>query len=207
MSLLEAFQRLTTNRRPLQVDSDNNLYVVQGLPKYARLAAEGKLFAFDTHAGTAKAPVTAPPTTSPEWALYNFSKDEYLVVLTAAITLISGTAGLGLALMGAVAAGLQTPVTADYASTIKSCLDGSRTQPDFYVTNNPTLINTPAWVPLDATKVNSVATNSVGDSMIAPVEGQLIAKPNGGVVAFEAVGETGTTALYSVSGIAAMVKL
>lgn len=192
----------------LSMDEFGGLQVSQLLPQYARLAAAGKLFAFDTHAGTAKAPVTAAPTTSPEWALYNFSENESLVLLQAACTLKSGTAGLGLALMAAAAKGPQTAVTSGYASSVISCLDGSQRTPDVYVANNPTLINgTPAWHVLDATRVNTVATDSVGDGLVAKTEGAFIARPNGGMVAFEVVGETGTSALFSVSGIFAMLEL
>lgn len=205
--ILEAIFRKGGHKAPVNLDPCGNLYVVQDLPPLTRLAAEGRLFVVDTHAGTAKAPVTAPPTTSPEWGLYNASQKDTLVVLKAAVTLISGTAGLGLAIMGAVASGLQTPVTADYASAVKSCLDGSQKKPDFFVTNNPTLINTPAWFPFEGTKVNTVATDSVGDTLVAPVDGVLTAHPGGGMVAFEAVGETGTTALFSFSALVAMVEL
>lgn len=190
------------------LDEFGSLSVSQYLPKYARLVAAGKVYAFDMHAGTAKAPVTAAPTTSPEWGLYNASPTETMVVLRAGCTLKSGTAGLGLALMMASALGPQTAVSADVASAIKTCLDGSKRVPDVYLTNNPTLIGgTPAWVTLQTTKVNTVATDSVGDGLEADVDGMFIARPNGGMVALEVVGETGTSALYTVSFVVAMLEL
>lgn len=189
-------------------DSYGNTLVTQFLPQYAELVARGRVFAVDTHAGTAKAPVVAAPTTSPEWGLYNASPNLSLVVLQIACTLKSGTAGLGLALMAASAKGPQTAVAADYTAAIKSCLDGSQRTPDAFITNNPTLVGgTPAWSVLDATRVNTVATDSVGDGLVAKVDGLYIARPNGGMVAFEVVGETGTTALFSVSAIFAMLDL
>lgn len=210
MDLMGQVRRLgrVSGKQPLPLDEFGAVPVSQALPPYARLAAAGKLFAVDMHAGTAKAPVTAAPTTSPEWGLYNASETESLVVLQAACTLKSGTAGLGLALMAAVAKGPQTAVSSDYASTVKNCLDGSQKTPDFFLTNNPTLIGgTPAWSVLAATAVNTVATDSVGDGLVADVGGLLIARPNGGMVAFEVVGEVGTTALFSVSFIVAMLEL
>jgi len=51
----------------LGMDEFGNVSISHALPYYARLAAGGKLFAIDMHAGTAKAPVVAAPTTSPEW--------------------------------------------------------------------------------------------------------------------------------------------
>lgn len=192
----------------LSADEFGGLPTSMLLPPYARLAAQGKLFAIDMHAGTAKAPVVAAPTTSPEWGLYNASANESMVVIQASCTLKSGTLGLGLALMGAVAKGAQTAVAADYSGTIKNCLDGSQKVPDVWLTNNPTLIGgTPAWHVLDATRGDEVANDSVGSGLVAKVDGMLIAKPGGHMVAFELVGETGTTALFTVSFIVAMLRM
>ena len=180
--------------------------VSQILPAYAELNRRGALFALDTHAGTAKAPVVAAPTTSPEWALINYDPTRTMFVLQAACTLKSGTTGLGLALMMASAIGPQTAVTADYASSVKSALDGSQTRPNVWITNNPTLVGgTPAWAVLEATRVNTIGTDSVGDGLIARVDGLFSAAPGGGAIAMEVVGETGTSALFSVSFIIAMV--
>ena len=191
------------------LDEFGGLVTSEFLPKYARLAAAGKLYAVDMHAGTAIAPVTAAPTTSPQWGLYNPSTTESLIVIQAAVTLKSGTAGLGLTMMMAAARGPQTAVSADYAGTIKSCTNGSQQQPDFFLTSNPTLVGgTPAWSVLRATAVNTVATDSVGDGLVADnLEGIFIAKPNGGMVAMEVVGETGASALFTVSFIVAMLLL
>lgn len=189
-------------------DEFGNALVSQLLPPYAKLAAAGKLFAVDMHAGTAKAPVVAMPTTSPEWGIYNASPNESVVVLEAACSIKSGTQGLGLALVGAAALGPQTAVTSDYASTVKNCLDGSQRKPDFYLTNNPTLVGgTPAWSVLAATGGNVIAQVNIGDGLVAKVDGKLIARPNGGMVAFEVVGPTGTAALFTVSFLVAVLDL
>jgi len=118
-----------------------------------------------------------------------------------------GASGEGSAILLPQAPANQTAVTGDYSSTIKTCLDGSDKKPACWVTNNPTLINTPAWFPFAGTQVNSVATDSVGDSLIGDPEGALQAKPNGGMVAFEALGETGATALFTFAALIAMVRL
>lgn len=200
--------RLSGGDYALGQDEFGNLTVSQALPKYARLAAAGKLFVLDMHAGTAKAPVTAAPTTSPEWGLYNASESESLVLLKVGCSLKSGTAGLGLEIMGAAAIGKQTAVTSDYTSAVKSCCDGSQRKPDAFLTNNPTLVGgTPGWLILENTKVNSVGNDGVGEGLVADVDGALIARPGGGMVAIEIVGETGTTALYTVSFLVAMLEL
>ena len=203
-------------RRPARVGSDTRriglsefgqVGVDLYLPPYARLAYTGKLFAFDTSAGTAKAPVVAAPTTSPEWALYNASKSHCLVVLEVACTMKSGTQGLGLAIMGAAAIGAQTAVTSDYTAAIKSCLDGSARKPDAYVTNNPTLVGgTPSWHVYAADNGNIIAQANIGSGLVANIDGKLVARPNGGMVAFEVFGPTGTNALYVFSAVVAMIE-
>ncbi len=185
------------------------LLMSQLLPPYAKLAAVGKVFAIDMSGGTAIAPVTAMPTTSPQWGLYNASATEHMIVIRASINLQSGTAGLGLSIVGAAARGVQTLVSADYAGTLKTPTNGSAGQgPSVFLDDNPTLVGgTPAWFAFEGTKVNTVATDSVGDTIVAPVDGLLVAPPGGHMVAFEVVGETGTSALYDFQALIAMVNM
>ena len=178
----------------------------QILPVYAELARRGALFAIDAHAGTAIAPVVAAPTTSPSWGLYNYSIDRRMYLLDVAVTLKSGTAGLGLAMMVATAIGPQTQDASDYAGTIKSALDGSGNTPPIVLADNPTLIGgTPAWVVVENSKLNEVATDSVGGGLVAKLDGKFVAMPRGGMVALEVVGETGTTALFTPSFLVALL--
>lgn len=196
-----------TGQESVGLDEFGNMSISMGLPDYARLAAAGKLFGVDMHAGTAKAPVVAAPTTSPEWMLYNASANEMLVVIQAAFTLKSGTQGLGMVMMGAVAIGDQTLVSADYTAAVKTCLDGTQRKPDAYLTNNPTLVGaTPSWLVLAADTGNSIAQVNIGSGLTARLDGMLAARPKGGV-AFELVGATGTAALFSFSAIFAMVDM
>src|SRR3990167_2801708 len=212
MALLEAvvrsWQRLARGLHSPSLDEFGNFLVSQALPPYAKLAAAGKLYAVDTSAGTAKVPATAMPTTSPEWGLYNASSSETLVAILACAHLSSGTTGLGVSIVGAAAIGPQTAVTSDYASATKTCLDGSQKKGDFYIVNNPTLVGaTPAWVPFDGTKMDNIAQVAVGVTLKAEVSGLLVAKPNGGMVAFEGVGAAGTSDLYDFMAIVAMLEM
>lgn len=184
-----------------------DVHVSQFLPPLARLALEGKIYTIDTSGGTAIAPVVAMPTTSPQWGLYNASPDETLVVLKVAVSLQGGTAGLGLSIVGAAAIGAQTVVAADYAGTVKSRSNGSAVGPDVFLKDNPTLVGgTPAWFSYAQTQVNSIAVNGVGSGLKADIDGALVAGPGGQMVAFEIVGETGTTALFDFMAVIAMVK-
>ena len=140
------FGRAGINRSPegqfgaIATDPLSGQLVSGLLPPYAQLAAAGKVFAIDMSGGTAIAPVTAMPTTSPQWGLYNFSANEHMIVIRASVNLASGTAGLGLSIVGAAALGTQTAVTADYAGTTKSATNGSGSSPSVYLDSNPTLM-------------------------------------------------------------------
>ena len=189
-------------------DSLSGALVSQLLPPNAQLSAAGHLFAIDMSGGTAIAPVVAMPTTSPQWGLYNSSTTETMIVLRASANLSVGTAGLGLSIVGATALGVQTLVTSDYSGTIKSCLNGNGKQPSVLLKDNPTLVGgTPAWFAFEGTKVNTLGTDSVGDTLVAPVDGILTAPPGGHMVAFEVVGEVGAAALYDFQAIIAMVRM
>ena len=209
---LEAEVRRLNQRKSGEVlpslDEFGNLSISQGLPKWARLAASGQLFTIDMSAGTAIAPVTAAPVASPQWGLYNADPRLCLVPVKVSISLTSGTAGLGLAVMGAAALGPQTVVSADYASTTKTCNDGSKRAPNIYLDSNPTLMGgTPAWITLENTKLSDLATVSIGAGLSYDIDGLFIARPTGGMVAFEVVGPTGTTALFDIQIVVAMLEL
>jgi len=187
----------------IKASKEGALWVAQYLPAYALLNAKGVVFGFDTSAGTAKTCVEAMPTTSPEWGLYNSSSDKMLVLLHVAAISQSGTMGLGLAVVGAAAIGVQTVVAADYNGATKTCLNGSGNVPQAFVTNNPTLIGgTPSWVAFDL--LNQTSAIAVGTGVKARIDGLLMCPP-GGLVGLEVVGLTGTTALYDINGIFAMI--
>ena len=203
-ALVRRLQKLAGDQQP-SLDEFGATIISQLLPAHVHLAKAGKLFGIDMSAGTAIAPVTAMPTDSPQWGLYNASPNELMVVLQVSVLLQSGTAGLGLSIVGTSAIGPQTAVTADYSGTVKSCLDGSNRSPLAYLASNPTLVGgTPPWVTLECTRVNSIANDAVNEGLIGKVDGMIVARP-GGIAAFEVVGETGTTALWDFNAIIAMV--
>ena len=189
-------------------DNLSGQLVSQLLPPYAQLAAAGKVFTFDMSAGTAKAPVVAMPTTSPEWGLYNASVTDTLILISVSVSQVSGTSGLGLAIVGAAGIGVQTAVTADFTSAVKSATNGTSSKPEAFIDNNPTLIGgTPAWHAFAGTNGSGTASIAVGDSVVADIGGLLVAPPGGHMVGLEVVGPVGTTALYDIQAIVAMVRL
>jgi len=208
---LEAVNRklaaIAEGRGMPRLDEFGNLAVSQVLPKYAAMAAAGLLFVADMSGGTGKIPVTAAPTTSPEWALYNYGVSNVIVPLCVAYASISGTLGLGHALMVATALGPQTAVSANYASSIVTCTDGTSKKPDCYFTNNPTLIGgTPAWMYYQAVP-SSIATIAVGEGGVVWLNGAHVARPGGYEVAFEIVAPTGTSATYDLTILFAQLPL
>jgi hypothetical protein len=189
----------------VKVSKSGSLYVSQFLPPFALLNKAGKLFGFDTSGGTAKAPVNAMPTTSPEWGIYNSSTTDYLILLQVGVTSVSGTLGLGLAVVVGAAVGIQTVVAADYSGATKTCMNGSGATPRAFVTNNPTLIGgTPSWVTIDCQ--NQTSAIAVGSGVVGRVDG-LVMCPPGGLIGIEVVGLTGTTALFAVNGVFAQIEL
>ena len=73
--LIQGVKRGSTAEQDFQTDplGHNDLAIAQALAPYAVMAGSRQIFAGNTFAGTAKAPVGAPPTTSPEWMLFNGS--------------------------------------------------------------------------------------------------------------------------------------
>ena len=193
------------NDVPQAVGNWGDAHVSNFLPPLARLAMDGRLFTIDMSAGTPVAPVVAAPVASPQWGLYNDSDVDTMVVIMAASTIVSGTSGLGLALMGAAAIGKQTVVTGDYSGTVKSQTNGRGASPQVFLDDNPTLIGgTPAWQAYDV--ANNVAQVAVGWGVVAHVNGMLVAPPGGHMVAFELVGLQGTSALFDFQALVAMIR-
>lgn len=203
-ALVRRLARITGSTQP-SLGEFGELLVSLLLPQYAKLNLAGKLFGFDTSGGTAQAPQTTVPTTTAEWTLYNNSQNEVLIPLHVAVIMEAGTSGLGLSIIGAAAIGKQTAVTSNYASTIMSAMDGSQRSPAAYLDNASTLVGgTPAWVTLKSTDMQGVAGDAVEGLAADHLDGLIVARP-GGAAAFDVIGETGTTALFYLQGIFAMI--
>lgn len=191
----------------LKCSRDGDLRIAQYLPPYAMLAAAGKIFAFDSSAGTAKAPVIAVPTTTATWSLYNSAAGggTSLVILKVAMVTAEGVTGLGGAIIGTVAVSEQTAETAKYTSSIVSCMDGSAKQPNAFLANATTLIGTQSvWMVLAAGTV--AAGTYVGQGLVADVAGMMVVPPHG-CAAFDFVSPAGSSPLYDIHILAAQVQL
>lgn len=189
----------------LKASRDGDLRVAQYLPKYAMLAAAGKLFAVDMSGGTATAPSTSAVTTTVEWTIYNANDTRHLVLCHVGVNLESGTAGLGMSIQAASAIGPQTVVNTNYSGAVISCLDGSQDKPNFYLDNGTTIVGgTPTWQVIMAW--DQLASNGVGNGRAVTLDGYITAPP-GGSLCLQAIGETGATALWDFSMIVAEVEM
>lgn len=210
MALLEGFaQRFSksSGQKPLRLTELGNQAVDNVLPAYAQLGKARRIFGATSGTGTAIAPVTAIPTTTATWVLFNGEDPggkSYSVILAGA-TSISGTLGLGMSLLGtvAIAAVTGTKPTA-YASGVVASLSGSNYRSNAVLSSAATLIGTPAWVTLASR--DQVSSVSVGSGVVAEVKGLLTIPPQyiGG---FTVLAPVGTTALFAISLAWAEVEL
>lgn len=197
----------TGNQIDLKASRDGDLRVVQYLPSLSMLSAAGKVFGGDTSGGTAAIPVTAAPTTSPEWAIYNANSPggASLVMISVSAWMSEGIAGLGMAIMCATAIGAQTAITANASGCVTSALFGTSAIPNAYVASNPTLLGgTPSWVTVAA--YDQIGSDGVGEGLVADLHGMFVIPPRG-LFCAEVVAETGTGAKYDLSFVFAQVQM
>ncbi len=195
----------------LKASREGDLRIAQYLPPFAMLCAAGKVFAFDMSAGTAQAPDTAVPTTSPEWSIYNASPEggEHIVLLHVGVLLTVGTMGLGLSVLATAGIGDQTAQVANYASAVVSCLDGSARTPDAFIANNKAIIGTqPSWQVLKAKDTTATGVpDAFGIGVVAKADGLISAPPLSSIFV-AIVGLAGaTTPLFDTTIVIAQVRL
>lgn len=206
--LLGSVRRVTrmSGVNDISLDEFGNLRVDKYLPDYAQLTKQRRVFCATTGAGTAIAPVTAMPTTAATWALFNgeAATGKSYAVLSAFAYSVSGTLGLGMALLGTVAI---APVTGTkptaYASSVTTSFTGSGSTNAIFA-QNVTMVGTPAWAVLAAR--DQVSAVSVGSGLTADVKGMLLIPPQY-VGAFTVIAPTGTSALFGVGVVWAEVDL
>lgn len=195
-----------TGQQQLGLDEFGNVRTDAFLPDYSQLAKARRIFAAWTGAGTAIAPVAAPPTTAATWALYNGESagGKSYAILQAGCASISGTLGLGMSLLGTVAiAAVTGTVPTTYASSAKSSLAGSSATTNAVFAQAVTMVGTPAWVILGSRDQASAV--SVGSGITARVEGMFLVPP-GYVAGFTVLAPLGTSALFAVSVVWAEIE-
>lgn len=197
----------TTGLTELGTSEFGNVRVDKYLPDYAQVAKQRRVFAAWTGAGTAIAPVTAPPTTAATWALFNGEDPggKCYALLSASAFSVSGTLGLGMSLLGTVALAAVTgtkPTT--YASSALTSLTGGGGQTKAIFAQAITMVGTPAWAVLASRDQASAV--SVGSGLVADLRGMLIIPPQY-VGALTVLAPVGTSALFGVGFVWAEVEL
>ena len=197
--------RVDSEQAQAGADSAANHLMAQGLPEYAYMAAQRKIFIANAFASTAFAPAAAPPTTSPGWVLWNGNAEDSLLLLSVGIISISGTLGLGLSMVGGVTTQEQLDATmAEYASSVIKQAGGGSQGSGCRIVSNPTILGTPAYEIIAAR--DQVSAVSVGSGLVADLKGSILVPPRFGY-ALEVVAPVGTTALFTVSFKFAKVRL
>jgi hypothetical protein len=180
---------------PLQLMPSGALHVQTITPPMFEWARAQKLYGANTGAGTAKAPVTAMPTTTATWALYNGYTGKYLVVTRIYNWSVSGTLGLGMSLIAGLSTAAQSSAPTAYSSSVHAALQpGSPTTQGVFA-NAVTLAGAPVWA-VEASR-DQVSAVSVGSGLTADVQGKYIIPPSYALGA-AVLAPAGTSALFGV---------
>lgn len=191
--------------QPLGMDFAGGLQASQLLPPKALRAASGRRYnAVVGNGATFIAPVTAYPTTTATFLLFNgeAAGGRSYFIDTAYAFLASGTNGAGGALLGAVTIGSQAAANsganpAAYSSTVVTSLSGKTGGTKAVLANAWTIVGgTPAWQVLAGSAAPAAATIGA-NVLLANVDGGIVVPPGFGL-ALTVLSGTGTTALYGV---------
>jgi len=174
-------------------------------PSRHKLAEAGRIYSWSSATATAKAPVTAIPTTAAIFALWNgntAASTLQLSILGIGYFQVSGTAGLGAALIAGVTGTSQTAVTSATNAIKGSCSGSTRTSAATFGTDI-TLGATPSWAIWGGT--NQPAAVQVGAGVYVPINGELLV-PTGCCLGMSVLSPAGTNALYGMSVIYAEIE-
>jgi len=203
--IVERLSRKSEGASKARLTYNGGLAVDQVAPPKAELGLARRRFgAVVGNGATFIAPVTAVPTTTATFMLYNGEPDggRVLSIETVGHFLASGTADANGALIGAVTLARQTTVPGAYASTVLSSLSGGPVDSKAVLANAHTITGgQPAWIPLPYVGANSIAAdaNTIGAAGgVANVDGEFNVPPGHGF-AITLVAGAGSTPLYGFS--------
>ncbi len=198
------FSTASKGKQHARMSQSRALMVEQSLPRLTDLALHKKIYAANTGAGTALAPVATMPTTAAAWGLYNGYQDNtHLVILRMTCHSVSGTLGLGMALLGCHAA-RQTTASATYTNSIKQNISGNGKVSAAIFAGGVTLDEAPVWITLASG--DQVSAISVGSGYSVDVEGLFVIPP-GHLCGLTVLAPVGSTALFNAGFVWAEVKL
>ena len=188
----------------VSLSREGGLHIAQVSLRKSELARRGRMFGATSATGTAIAPVAAVPTTAAAWALYNAEPDggRWYHIDTAFCWGVSGTLGLGMALLVTVPMVKQAAVVADYTASILGSLsggvaqDGAPAASRARFTQALTLTGPQSpWITVGAR--SQVAAVEVGSGIVAELDGKFVIPP-GFFFGMTVLAPGGTNALFGV---------
>ena len=179
----------------LRMSQHRSVFITELEPKYLEFARMRRLYGANTGAGTATAPVQALPTTTASWALYNpATNTKVLVPLRAYCWSVSGTAGLGMAmLIGNLTTEVATAsIPTSYTNSVSKAL-----MPNSAATNaifgSAVTVPAPTWNVAAARA--QVAAVEVGSGLSVELNGMYVVEPGFALVG-DVLAPAGVTALF-----------
>lgn len=181
--------------KSLRLSQQQGLLTDNLSPNYMELARARRLYAANTGAGTAIAPVAAIPTTAAAWALYNGHTTRMVVPIMVTCHSVSGTLGLGMSLLAGLSGTKQASALTAYASSVSKPITPGSAASGGVFAQGATLAEAPAWITLASR--DQVSAVSVGSGLTGFPDGLFVIPP------LYALGATvlaplGTTALFNV---------
>lgn len=191
------------SQQPLAMDFAGGLAVSQLLPPKGQRAAAGRRYnAVVGNGATFIAPVTAYPTTTATFLLYNGEPAggrSYFIDTVYAFN-ASGTPAAGAALLGGVTLASQAAANsgaspAAYSGTVVTSLSGKSGGTKAVLANAWTIVGgTPAWQVLAKSEAAAAATIA-SNTLLGHVDGGIVLPPGFGL-ALTVLSGAGTTPLY-----------
>jgi len=193
-----SYQVVSGNEVEISFSREGGLLVAQLGSPYEYYTRLGRRYCASGNAHAGVVPVAAVPTTLGMWVLYNpRDNDRDFVIDAVSVWSVSGTLGLGMALLCAVSLGDQTTLPADSAGVFKTALDGGPYDSKAIIQSSHTMTGgTPAWSPV-ATR-DQVSAVSVGSGLRSRGDfpGTRVVKP-GRECAIHVLAPLGTDAMFT----------
>lgn len=169
-------------------------YVSQMEPALMEMARARVLYGANNGTAVGLANVSAVPTTTASYALYNGSAKKYAVVLKINTSVEVITGPVTFQLIAGLSPTAQASAETKYANSLALAVTPGSPAPESYLTDAVTLADTPLWFTLGSYQGNS---GLLGASVVADVGGMFIVPPSF-ALGIDIVGSAGSTPLFFV---------
>lgn len=157
--------------QPFRSDNYNGMLVSENLPRGTKLVQGGMVYAISTAGGTAKAPVTAVPTTTASFAFWNgnaVTTKYCCVILEIEARLISGTSPVGASMLCGLSPTVQAAAVSGYSGVVGGkSLSASTVRASAAIIGGAiTLAGAPVWRGIGNSSVAIAAGAAGGGGMV-----------------------------------------